>query len=75
MTNTTFVPGEAVLIRVHPEIADDEHRYFAELRSGENKKYSDAYEAAHNNYIDKLNQIEGSKDHEIHEADDRFDDA
>ena len=67
--------GEAVLIRVHPEIADDEHRYFAELRSGENKKYSDAYEAAHNNYIDKLNQIEGSKDHEIHEADDRFDDA
>ena len=50
--------GEAILIRVHPEIADDEHRYFAELRRGQNEKYNEAYEEAHNTYYGKLRRTE-----------------
>ena len=42
--------GEAVLVRVHPELADNEHTYFSALRSGKNQRFNKEFNAAYERY-------------------------
>jgi len=46
--------GSATIIRVNPELADQRHSYFTELRSGHNERFNEAYEKAHMSYFKKL---------------------
>lgn len=46
--------GEAVIIRVRPELAAKEHNYFESLRAGEDESYNNAYQKAHDEYFAKL---------------------
>ncbi|MBQ6376803.1 MAG: Na/Pi cotransporter family protein [Lachnospiraceae bacterium] len=46
--------GEAVVIRVNPELATSEHNYFETLRSGNNAWYNEAYKKAHGEFFGKL---------------------
>ena len=46
--------GEAVIIRVRPELAAKEHNYFESLRAGEDESYNDAYRRAHEEYFGRL---------------------
>ena len=46
--------GEAVLVRVNPELADDEHNYFTALRTGNDKKFNEQYEAANAKYMSRI---------------------
>ena len=55
--------GEATLIRVHPSIAEKEHSYFAELRSGNNEDFNLGYQKAHEHY-GKLMEIAKKADNE-----------
>ena len=43
--------GEATLIRGFPQIAEQEHSYFAELRSGKNEVFNKAYRKAQKHYL------------------------
>lgn len=46
--------GEAVLVRVNPELADDEHNYFTALRAGNDKKFNELYEEANHKYMGRI---------------------
>ena len=48
--------GEATLIRVFPQIAEQEHSYFAELRSGKNEVFNRAYKKAHDHYASLMEE-------------------
>ena len=48
--------GEATLIRVFPQIAEQEHSYFAELRSGNNAVFNKAYKEAHDHYASLMEE-------------------
>jgi phosphate:Na+ symporter len=45
--------GEAVIVRVRPEVASNEHTYFADLRH-ENQDYNRIYQQARNEYFGML---------------------
>ena len=49
--------GEAVVIRVRPELAEHEHDYFAELHSGRNENFNKAYNQAYSDYMGQLSRI------------------
>ena len=49
--------GEATLVRVNPELADNEHDYFAELRSGQNKEYNEQFNSAYEKYKDRFRKV------------------
>ena len=46
--------GEAVLIRVYPDIAQNEHTYFSALRSGKNQKFNKAFDEAYGRYLKRF---------------------
>jgi phosphate:Na+ symporter len=46
--------GEAVLVRVNQELADDEHNYFTALRAGNDKKFNELYEEANHKYMGRI---------------------
>ena len=50
--------GEATLVRVNPELADNEHTYFTTLRSGKNEKFNKAYNEAHEKYTERFHNLE-----------------
>ena len=45
--------GEAVIVRVRPEVASKEHTYFADLRH-ENEDYNRLYQEAREEYFSQL---------------------
>ena len=49
--------GEAVLVRVNPELADNEHNYFTALRAGNDKKFNEQYNAASAKYMDRIKPL------------------
>ena len=49
--------GEAVLIRVNPELAEDEHNYFTGLRSGKDKKFNSVFNRAYEKYNDRFRKV------------------
>ena len=49
--------GEATLVRVNPELADNEHDYFAALRSGQNKEYNEQFNSAYEKYKDRFRKV------------------
>ena len=46
--------GNATVIRVRPGLAEQEHSYFENLRSGRNERYNSAYREAHDKYFEML---------------------
>ena len=46
--------GNATVIRVKPGLAEQEHSYFENLRSGRNEKYNAAYREAYDEYFTML---------------------
>ena len=51
--------GEAVLVRVHPELADNEHTYFSALRSGKNQRFNKEFNAAYERYSKRFRSEDG----------------
>ena len=49
--------GEATLVRVNPELAENEHDYFAALRSGQNKEYNEQFNSAYEKYKDRFKKV------------------
>ena len=49
--------GEAILVRVHPELADNEHNYFTSLRSGNDQKFNEQYEKASEKYMSRIRTV------------------
>ena len=49
--------GEATLVRVNPELAENEHDYFAALRSGQNKEYNEQFDSAYEKYKDRFRKV------------------
>ena len=49
--------GEATLVRVNPELAENEHDYFAALRSGQNKEYNEEFNRAYEKYKDRFKKV------------------
>ena len=49
--------GEAILVRVHPELADNEHNYFTALRSGNDKKFNEQYDEAVEKYMSRIKTV------------------
>ena len=50
--------GEATLVRVNPELAENEHVYFTSLRSGKDQKFNKAFNEAHEKYTERFRMIE-----------------
>ena len=50
--------GEATLIRVYPELADNGHTYFTKLRSGNDERFNTEYNKAYEKYADRLRKVE-----------------
>ena len=46
--------GEATLVRVNPQLAEQEHTYFNALRSGQNETYNRNYRKAHDKYFQMM---------------------
>ena len=46
--------GVATVVRVHPELADHEHRYFERLHAGGDESFNAAYDRAHQRYFSLL---------------------
>ncbi len=49
--------GEATVVRVNPELANNEHNYFSQLRSGQNEKFNKEYEKAYNEYCERIQSV------------------
>lgn len=49
--------GEATLIRVYPELAENGHDYFAKLRSGLDDRYNKIYDEAYAKYSDRFRNV------------------
>ena len=49
--------GEATVVRVNPEIANQEHNYFSQLRSGQNEQFNREYEEAFNKYYERIQTL------------------
>ena len=50
--------GEATLVRVNPELAENEHVYFTSLRSGKDQKFNKEFNEAHEKYTERFQMIE-----------------
>ena len=50
--------GEATLVRVNPELAENEHVYFTSLRSGKDQKFNKEFNEAHEKYTERFRMIE-----------------
>ena len=55
-----MVVGMAVVIRVRPELADQEHMYSSYLRSGNDEEFNRDYNKAHDEYFARLHEAEMS---------------
>ncbi|MBO4847601.1 MAG: Na/Pi cotransporter family protein [Clostridia bacterium] len=51
--------GVATVVRVHPELADHEHRYFEHLHAGGDESFNTAYDRAYQRYFSLLNRPSG----------------
>ncbi|MBR2766425.1 MAG: Na/Pi cotransporter family protein [Blautia sp.] len=49
--------GKATVIRINPELAEQEHDYFSALHSGRNEKFNRQYELAKKEYTGKLQSL------------------
>lgn len=49
--------GVATVVRVRPALADHEHLYYEQMRSGEDKEYNEIFNAAHDLYFTQLARI------------------
>lgn len=49
--------GEAVMVRVNPELAENEHIYFTGLRSGKDQRFNDAFDEAYKKYTDRFKNV------------------
>ena len=49
--------GVATVVRVRPALADHEHLYYEQMRSGEDKEYNAVFDAAHDLYFTQLARI------------------
>ena len=47
----------ATVVRVRPALADHEHLYYENMRSGGDKDYNALFDAAHDLYFRELSQI------------------
>ena len=56
--------GEAVLVRVHPELADNEHTYFSMLRSGKDQRFNEAFNEAYARYSERFRNEAGQQTEE-----------
>ena len=57
--------GEATLIRAFPNIAEQEHTYFAELRSGNNEQFNREFSQAQERYALLMDAVKTkTEDHE-----------
>ena len=54
--------GVATVVRVRPALADHEHLYYEQLRSGEDKDYNAVFNAAHDLYFAELARIPAATD-------------
>ena len=50
--------GEAILVRVYPELADNEHIYFTALRSGKDERFNKAFNEAHEKYTERFRNLD-----------------
>ena len=50
--------GEATLVRVNPELAENEHVYFTSLRSGKDQKFNKEFNEAYEKYTERFRMIE-----------------
>jgi len=50
--------GVATVVRVHPELADQEHLYFEQLHAGGDEDFNAAYERARKRYFSLLKKPE-----------------
>ena len=49
--------GEAVMVRVNPELAENEHIYFTGLRSGKDQRFNEAFDEAYKKYTDRFRNV------------------
>lgn len=49
--------GEAVIVRVNPELAENEHIYFTGLRSGKDQRFNEAFDEAYKKYTDRFRNV------------------
>ena len=54
--------GMATVVRVHPELADHEHLYQEDLRSGDNDAYNATFRTVRQEYFEKLDAIEAENE-------------
>ena len=54
--------GEAVLVRVNPELADNEHTYFSALRSGKNQRFNKEFNEAYERYSKRFRSEDGQQE-------------
>ena len=52
--------GVAVVARIRPEKAGLSHEYLKDLHQGENTKFNEAYDKAHESYYKMLNEVESN---------------
>ena len=56
--------GIATLVRIHPELANQEHFYFSDLHSGKDDDYNAEYQKAKTEYLGRISEIEEREDGE-----------
>ena len=56
--------GVATVVRVYPEVADQEHRYYERLRSGGNEKYDAELRAAQSRFLSRVDPAARTPDGE-----------
>ena len=49
--------GQATLIRVYPELADNGHTYFTKLRSGNDQRFNTEYNKAYEKYAKRFRKV------------------
>ena len=54
--------GVATLVRVHPELANQEHFYFSDLHAGKDKEYNEEYKKVRERYLARLDEIESQEE-------------
>ena len=52
--------GVAVMVRVRPELAEQEHNYYSYLHSGRDEKFNQLYEAAYTEFYGRLKEADRS---------------
>ena len=53
--------GNATVIRMRPGLADQEHEYFEDLRSGRNEEFNQKYREAREQYLGRLKKTTGGR--------------